>query len=90
MPFAGDCGRVGSSGAARFSSVLERAASTVVVCAFEDTWKNDEDALLAVVLRVVAPEGRLGSSLSFCSLSLLFMPNDRFEDFLVRVRWRSS
>lgn len=90
---AGDWGRVASSGATRFSSVPERAASTVAVCALEDTWKNDEDALLAVVLRVVAPEGRLGSSLSFAgsrSRSLLLMPNDRLDAFLVRERWRSS
>ncbi len=89
MPFTGDWGRVASSGAARFSSVPERAASTVAVCALEDTWKNDEDALLPVVLRVVPPEGRLGSSLSFGgsrSLSLIFKPNDRLEAFFVSVR----
>ena len=69
----------------------DRVASTVAVCALEETWKNEEDALLAVVLRVVAPEGRLGSSLSLvCSRSLLLIPNERLDAFFVSVRCLSS
>lgn len=69
----------------------DRAGSTVAVCALEETWKNDEDALLAEVLRVVPPEGRLGSSLSLVvSRSLLLMPNERFDAFFVIVRCLSS
>lgn len=91
FPFDGDCERGDSSEAARFSSVPDRAGSTIAVCALEETWKNEDDALLAVVLRVVPPEGRLGSSLSFgCSLSLLLIPNERFDDFFVTVRCLSS
>lgn len=63
----------------------------MAVCALEETWKNDDDALLAEVLSVVAPEGRLGSSLSLaCSRSLLLMPNERFDTFFVMVRCLSS
>ncbi len=94
LPFAGDCDRADDSSGrepARFSNVPERAGSTVAVCVLEETWKNDDDALLAEVLSVVAPDGRLGSSLSFVdSRSLLLIPNERFEAFFVIVRCLSS
>ena len=91
LPFAGDAERGASSGAARFSRVPEPAASTVAVWVAGETWKKEDDALLAVVLSVVAPEGRLGSSLSFDgSRSLFRMPKERFEAFFVIVRCLSS
>ena len=49
------------------------------------------DALLAVALSVVAPDGRLGSSLSLDgSRSRFLMPKERFDAFFVTVRFLSS
>lgn len=46
-------------------SVSDRGFVSVVPLLLEVTLKNDEDSLLRVAVRVVAPEGRLGRSLSF-------------------------
>ena len=69
---------VESSPASRFP---DRVASAGCIGACDDTWKNDDDAELGVMLSTVPPDGRLGSSFSFVSrLSRLRFPNDSFDD----------
>ena len=87
-----------SSGACTVTDVLsvsDRGFLSAVGLLWEMTLKNDEDSLLGVTVRVVAPEGRPGRSLSFStgppfsfsfSRSLPLILNDSFEGRFVTRR----
>lgn len=95
MPFVGDVDRgvASSAGAGLGSTLSARTPSCgAFLCVSAETWKKDEEALLAVALRIVPPEGRLGSSFSLVSgvfsfsLALLLVPNESFDVFLATER----
>jgi len=98
--FVGECDRGSSIGNATVVSVPFvsgcRDPSARIVCAVDDTLKNDDDPLLGVALNAVPTEGRLGRSFSGVvssdSLSLMLSrsrdltPKESFEAFFTKER----